>query len=393
MTAEPDPVRLAEADELVRRGEIARAAALLEEILAGGDAPSSIWLRLAGLRRALKQPRRALDAVHRALATAPLDFTALAMRASLLERIGDPEAGRAWDHALAQKPEGDLPPMVARTIAAGESFRDQWVEQRAKAMDDAARTASGGAAPDDRAKLDRFRDNILRKTRIYRSEPFQYHYPGLSEREFHPRHRFPWLADLEAATSEIRMEVEALLRSSRAELIPYLQYPDHEPLAQWAELNRNPDWTAIHLIHNGKRVARNADSCPRTMAILDKVGQPNIPGSSPTAMFSLLAPHTLIPPHNGINNSRLLCHLPLIVPEGCWFRVGAETRPWREGEAFIFDDTIEHEASNPSDHLRIVLIFDIWHPDLSETERRAIGAIIGADSGEPPFEPPNLPAK
>lgn len=390
MTAEIDPLRLAEADALARRGEIARAAVLLEEILAGRNATASIWLRLAGLRRALKQPRRALDAVHRALAIAPLDFTALAMRASLLERIGDAEAGRAWDHALAQKPEGELPPIVERMIARGESFRDRWVDQRSKAMGDAAQMVSGDADEDERFKLSRFRDNILRKTKIYRSEPFRYHYPGLSEREFHPRYRFPWLSDLEAAASEIRAEVEALLRSSRAELVPYLQYPDHEPLAQWAELNRNPDWTAIHLIDNGKRVDRNADCCPQTMAVLDKIGQPRIPGASPTAMFSLLAPHTLIPPHNGINNSRLLCHLPLVVPEGCWFRVGAETRPWTEGEAFIFDDTIEHEASNPSDHLRIVLIFDIWHPDLSDIERRAIGAIIGADSGEPPFASINL---
>ncbi len=96
-------------------------------------------------------------------------------------------------------------------------------------------------------------------------------------------------------------------------------------------------------------------------------------------MFSLLAPHTVIPPHVGVNNARLICHLPLIVPAGCWFRVGAETRHWRRGAAFVFDDTIEHEASNSSDDLRIVLIFDIWHPDLSTVEREAVAALIGAN--------------
>ena len=105
------------------------------------------------------------------------------------------------------------------------------------------------------------------------------------------------------------------------------------------------------------------------MALLGELHQPVIAGASPNAMFSLLAPRTLIPPHVGINNARLVCHLPLIVPEGCWFRVGAERRDWKPGEAFVFDDTIEHEASNPSDELRVVFIFDIWHPDL--TERRA----------------------
>jgi len=81
----------------------------------------------------------------------------------------------------------------------------------------------------------------------------------------------------------------------------------------------------------------------------------------------------------GVNNARLVCHLPLIVPEGCWFRVGAETRHWKRGEAFVFDDTIEHEALNPSAELRVVFIFDIWHPDLSATEREAVAALLGGE--------------
>ena len=106
-----------------------------------------------------------------------------------------------------------------------------------------------------------------------------------------------------------------------------------------------------------------------------------ISGRSPNAMFSLLAPGTRIPPHNGVANTRLVCHLPLIVPEGCWFRVGAETRAWQVGEAFVFDDTIEHEAANDSDQLRVVLIFDVWHPDLDPIEREAVTAVIEAVEG------------
>jgi aspartyl/asparaginyl beta-hydroxylase (cupin superfamily) len=106
--------------------------------------------------------------------------------------------------------------------------------------------------------------------------------------------------------------------------------------------------------------------------------QPAIGGCSANAMFSLLAPRTHIPPHVGVANFRLLCHLPLIVPERCWFRVGAETRNFAEGQAWIFDDTIEHEAKNESDCLRVILIFDIWHPDLSPAERTAIQAAVSA---------------
>jgi len=67
------------------------------------------------------------------------------------------------------------------------------------------------------------------------------------------------------------------------------------------------------------------------------------------------------------------------VPEGCWFRVGAETRFWEPGQAFVFDDTIEHEAANPSDQLRVVFIFDVWNPSLSEVERDAVRRVIESE--------------
>ncbi len=77
-------------------------------------------------------------------------------------------------------------------------------------------------------------------------------------------------------------------------------------------------------------------------------------------------------------NCRLICHLPLIVPKGCWFRVGNETREWEEGKMLIFDDSIEHEAKNPTGELRIILLFDIWRPELTRSERQGISAIFDA---------------
>ena len=106
--------------------------------------------------------------------------------------------------------------------------------------------------------------------------------------------------------------------------------------------------------------------------------QPQVPGASPVAMFSLLAPRTRIPAHTGVANTRLVCHLPLIVPPDCGFRVGATTREWRVGEAFVFDDSIEHEAWNDSDELRVVLIIDVWPPALGDAERQAVAAVIGS---------------
>src|SRR5271169_5427459 len=97
--------------------------------------------------------------------------------------------------------------------------------------------------------------------------------------------------------------------------------------------------------------------------------------TSPGAMFSLLKPRTRIPPHNGVTNTRLVTHVALIIPEGCRFRVGNETRTWVPGKAWVFDDTIEHEAWNDSDKLRVLLMFDIWHPHLTPPERAMITAL------------------
>ena len=97
-------------------------------------------------------------------------------------------------------------------------------------------------------------------------------------------------------------------------------------------------------------------------------------------MFSLLSPHTHIPAHSGETNARLLVHLPLIVPGNCRFRVGNETRDWKEGQAWIFDDTINHEAWNDSDDLRVILMIDVWNPYLSQAERAMVSELLNGVS-------------
>jgi aspartyl/asparaginyl beta-hydroxylase (cupin superfamily) len=370
-----------EADRAAATGDIGRAIALLKQAAEQGQDDPALWLKLAALQRMSGKPRAALDAVHRALALTPLDFTALLMRASLLQRLGDPAAGEAWGHALAQRPTDDVPPQLAAVLAEAEQHHGRWLAEREERMAAAMRKAEAHATDEERRRIARFRSNALRRTRVYHSEPTHSHFPELREREFHPRSAFPWLDDLEAATGAIAEELEAVMAAERTELVPYIQYEEHQPLSQWRELNRNRDWTAIHLIQNGVTVEANARHCPRTLEVLATLPQPAIPGSGPNAMFSLLAPHTHIPPHVGVSNARLVCHLPLIVPDGCWFRVGAETRTWAHGEAIVFDDTIEHEAMNDSDALRVVLIFDVWHPDLSAAEREAVAALIGSEGG------------
>jgi aspartyl/asparaginyl beta-hydroxylase (cupin superfamily) len=371
----------AEADHAAASGDLPRAITLLERAADAAPDEPQLWLKLAALRRASRQPAKALEAVNRALALAEFDFMALAMRAMLIEKLEPVQAGEAWANALARRPAGDVPAQMAEVLAKGELIRDRWIAEREAKLEQATAATLGAATPDEAARIARFRSNVLRKTRVYHSEPTNFAFPGLIEREFHPRSDHPWLAEVEAATDAIAAELETVMAAERAELVPYIQYEQHVAMAQWRELNQSRDWTAIHLIQNGRTIAANARHCPQTMAHLARLPQPDIPGAGPNAMFSLLAPHTTIPPHVGISNARLVCHLPLIVPEGCWFRVGAETRHWQRGEAFVFDDTIEHEAANPSDQLRVVFIFDVWHPGLSEVERDAVCRVIASEGG------------
>ena len=372
---------VSEADKAVAAGDLRRAVSLLNEAAEGNPGNAELWMKVAALHRATGSPDAALDAVHRALAVSPLDFTMLLMRASLLQRLGHPDSGQAWGHAIAQKPDTELPPQLAAVVAEGERQHAAWIDARESRMKAAMRGVEQGADDEEQRRIARFRDNVLGRTKPYYSTPTHFFFPELAQREFHPRQLFPWLSDLEAATETLASELQAVMAAERAELVPYIQYEEHLPLAQWKPLNRNPDWTAIHLWRNGELVDANARHCPRTLDLLAKFPQPTIGGSGPNAMFSLLAPNTAIPPHVGVNNARLVCHLPLVVPEGCWFRVGAETRYWKRGEGFVFDDTIEHEALNPSDELRVVFIFDVWHPDLSEAERNAVAALIGSEGG------------
>jgi aspartyl/asparaginyl beta-hydroxylase (cupin superfamily) len=366
------------ADRLAELGDFAGALQVLEQLAAEAPNDFGVWLKIAGLHRAKGDAKSALDAVFRALSIQPLDFTALLMRASLLHKLGDPEAGEAWGQALAQKPDAELPPELSAIVIRAEEHYATWLDRREAQLKAIMADAEARSDREERRRIERFRTNVLRRTRVYHSNPTHYAYPGLPEREFHPRRAFRWIEDVEAVTDKIRAEFDSVMQAERAELVPYVQYPDHLPMDQWRPLNHNPDWTAIHLIRRGERIDANAAHCPLTMELLQRLPQPQVRDASPNAMFSMLAPHTSIPPHVGVSNTRLVCHLPLIVPEGCWFRVGAETHYWEVGKAIIFDDTIEHEASNPTDQLRVVLIFDVWAPDLSEVEREAVAALIGS---------------
>ncbi|GHJ48992.1 hypothetical protein Cs7R123_63340 [Catellatospora sp. TT07R-123] len=126
-------------------------------------------------------------------------------------------------------------------------------------------------------------------------------------------------------------------------------------------------WDTVQLVHRGVR-QEAAKSFPKTMGILE-----GTPGGADCGMsfFSTLRPGSAIRPHTGYTNVHLRAHLVLKKADGARFRVGTEWVSWDEGGLLVFDDTFEHEAIADDTRERVVLLFDIWHPDLSPVEVRA----------------------
>ena len=209
-------------------------------------------------------------------------------------------------------------------------------------------------------------------------DPLLLCFPRLAPIPFHDRALFPWLGEVEAATEMLREELFTVLREDRAKFAPYIQFPPGAPVNQWAELNYSPAWTSFFLWRDGVRQNENCARCPGASALLDRLPLAHQRGYGPSAMFSVLSPRTRIPPHTGSANTRLIAHLPLILPPSCGFRVGNDSRDWRMGEAWVFDDTIEHEAWNDSEETRVILIFDVWNPLLTQAERELVCEMMEA---------------
>ncbi len=370
----------ARAIDLLHTGNAARARQLLEQATQAEPKNPSLWMNLATALRGLGLRDEEEQALARVLALEPRHLIALLKKGELLEQRGRLKAAAQVFHNALQTvtPNMRVPNVLHDMLThALEVVRrnDAAVEQQIEARVAQVRAEFGGEALE---RVDHGIAALLGKRRIYHPQPTFLHIPKLPDYEFYPRSQFPWLAEFEAAVPAIRAECERVLREDTGAIVPYIDYPEGVPLDQWAELNKSRRWSAFFLWRDGVRVDANADRCPHTAALLAKAPVADVPGYAPTAFFSLLDRKSHIPPHTGVTNSRLIVHLPLVVPPQCRFRVGSDTREWREGQAWVFDDTIEHEAWNDSDVPRAILIFDTWHPALTRGERELIRTAVPA---------------
>jgi aspartyl/asparaginyl beta-hydroxylase (cupin superfamily) len=373
--------------QALMRADPAGAKDLFQQAASLAPGRIDVWMGLAASQRALGDHDAALKAVEGALTADPRSFPALLMKGSLLEALGkENQAAILYGTVVRLAPPtvqlaGPTQAALAHARALHERYADDLI---ANLKSEAGLAAENGALA---WRADRFIETIAGRRPVYQQEPAQFRYPGLPAIEFYDREEFPWLEALEAETDAIREELREVWGEGGQGLEPYIEYPPGVPVDQWAELNHSLMWTAFHLLRDGKPVKANSDRCPQTMSALKAVDQPRITGRSPAAMYSILKPRTRIPPHTGVANTRLVIHLPLVIPDGCGFRVGSETRSWREGEAWVFDDTINHEAWNDSDRPRAIFMCDVWSPRLSTDEREMISRLTTALDRFNGFEP------
>jgi aspartyl/asparaginyl beta-hydroxylase (cupin superfamily) len=339
-----------------------------------------VKMQKALVHRMSGQLPAALAALDEALALDPYNFLALLSKGAVIEKLsGERVAARTYENALKLAPEeANLPPNLKGPLARARQVVDEtrnalmtYLAERVGPVE-----AAGGELAQKR--LEEAIGVYAGVRKVYQHEPLLLHYPRLPAIPFYPRELFPWLLELEAATQTIQAELKAALASRMDAFAPYIQFPPDAPVNQWEELNHSRRWSSLFLWKDGTRNDAVCDACPQTAALLDRLPMAQQPGFAPTAMFSALDAHTRIPPHTGSTNVRLLCHLPLILPGPAAFRVGNETRSWEMGRAWVFDDTIEHEAWNDADELRVILIFDVWNPYLEPGERDRINAMMAA---------------
>ena len=366
-------------------GDPAGAAAYFRRATAADPASPALWMNLAKALREQDDDAGELQALEGALAIDQRHFMALVRLAELFERMGDQARAVArWTgvvamSALIEERTPAIEEMLAHARAAIEHYNAGF----AASVDEALSGDRGQIAPADRRRFDACVEHALGRRSIFANQCAGLHFPFLAAEEFFERRHFPWLEEIEGKTETIRAELEALLAGDDPGILPYVTMEPGTPANKWSLLDRSLNWGALHLWKDGQRNDAACARAPRTAEAVEKLPLSDLPGRTPTVFFSLLQPGTHLPAHSGVSNVRTIIHLPLIVPEGCSFRVGGETRLWRVGEAFAFDDTIEHEAWNRSDKLRAILIFDVWNPYISEAERdllRRFMTVVNASS-------------
>ena len=221
------------------------------------------------------------------------------------------------------------------------------------------RAAAQGFAERDLKRFYAYFSNHLKLQSSHFVDPLQQpsnYFPGLRSQPVYDEAEFSWTSSILRDFQDYKEELLAVSAASSLGDQPQ-------------NLTDRGRWSVLYFYAGGQRVGATYRACPRTSSFIDLVPGAGEAGQS---YLSVLQGDTHIKRHFGPTNTRLRCHVGLIVPDGARIRIGEQTYAWGEGECLIFDDSFDHEVWNDSDHDRIVLIIDFWHPDLTPAETWAI---------------------
>jgi tetratricopeptide (TPR) repeat protein len=393
MSAEEAEAMIKAGIAALQRGDAADARRLLREVVESGSPVPPPWFPLAQACRHAGDDAGEDQALDKVLEAQPRNIGALIMKGDRHQRTGDKRAAASFYRtALAAAGNTQPSPLLANELRRANAAV-QAVEREFEAHIAGRLAKQGMKAAAGNERVWTAIEIMLGRKQVYLQQPTSFYFPGLPQIEYYERSEFSWLPGIEAAIPEMRAELQALLEAETSGFGPYVEADPNRPAPTNALLG-DPSWSAFHLWKAGEAVPAAADRCPATMAALRKAPMPVIRGRSPMALYSLLRPGTHIAPHCGLLNTRLICHVPLIVPPDCRLRVGNRIRPWEEGKALIFDDSIEHEAWNGSDRTRVILLFEIWRPEIGEEERLALTVMFEAITdyeGVPEADPVEAP--
>jgi uncharacterized protein (TIGR02996 family) len=371
---------------LLASGNAQAAVDVLAPVAQGADAPYSITSGLAICQAAAGDRAAALGSFRRALEQHPDEFSLRLVYAECLEQQGEADVAlqqmfRAVHDAQNRgrwRNDATTPPALRGRVRRAMDRIDQGREDlfhrvlqpHVDAFGEAAMQRVAGA-------LGVYLGSHAPVDQDPRQRPTFLWMPGLPSPAFFPRQEFGWYDDLEAATAGIRAELLDVLQE-RSGMTPFLDVADK--VAEDNYLGGDPQgraWDAFFFHRHGKAYPEHLAQCPTTAATLAGVPLTRIAAHAPEVLFSILAPDTHIKPHHGVTNTRVVTHLPLVIPEGdCKLVVGGEEHAWQEGRCVTFDDTFLHEAWNRTGQQRVVLILDTWNPYLTEPERVALRDLV-----------------
>eukprot|EP01063_Lacrimia_lanifica_P011518 TRINITY_DN18278_c0_g1_i1.p1 TRINITY_DN18278_c0_g1~~TRINITY_DN18278_c0_g1_i1.p1 ORF type:complete len:304 (+),score=84.41 TRINITY_DN18278_c0_g1_i1:51-914(+) len=223
-------------------------------------------------------------------------------------------------------------------------------------------------------RCERYRDGTQPPVDPVNQQPTVCLWPGLLARPvWRDFPRQGWMEALAARYHDVVQEAKELLEVGDA----------------WQDtpLVTGGRWGNASLINQGRVHPYLPDMAPVTWGLIQQgMREGGVMGTATSfanVFFSKVVPEgpggaVDITPHHGATNVRLRCQVPLVQPEGggggaaSLTVAGTAHAPRPPPAVFVFDDSYLHSVHATG--LRVVLVVDLWHPDLTDAAREEVSA-------------------